>query len=122
MFSYETYKLVHLLGLFSIFTALGARTLSAINGGTKASDKGRGLTGMLHGLGLVLALVGGFGMLARLGMTSGLPGWTYAKIGLWVLVAGLLALPYRVPSLAKPLLLLPLLGMLGGWIAVNKPF
>ena len=72
---------------------------------------------------LFAMLLGGFGMLAKLGMTGGLPGWAIAKVVLWLFVGGLLAVPLRMPQFAKPLwFLLPVVGGLGAWLAITKPF
>ncbi|MCB9761341.1 MAG: hypothetical protein H6739_15980 [Alphaproteobacteria bacterium] len=123
MFEYPTYKLVHFLGLFIVFTALAGRAYYALNGGTKDADVARKLTGAAHGTGLLLVLVGGFGMLAKSGMIHSLPGWVHAKLTLWLLVAAALALPFRSPGLARALLIaLPLLGLAGAWLAGAKPF
>lgn len=123
MFPYEAYKILHILGLVAIWAALGGATLHAMNGGTRESNPGRKIVAATHGIGLLLMLLGGFGMLARLGMTSGLPGWVIGKVVLWLLVGGLLAVPLRVPALAKPLwFAMPLLAGLGAWLALYKPF
>ncbi len=119
---YEFYKILHIIGLVSIWAALGGTEVHVLNGGTRATNKVRSLVAATHGIGLVLMLVGGFGMLARLGMTSGMPGWVIAKIVLWLLVGALLALPMRKPELAKPLwFAMPLLAGLGAWLALMKP-
>lgn len=121
--SFEFYKVMHLLGLFLSFGALAGRAYFAGNSGIIAADPQKKLSGAVHGLGLLLVLVGGFGMLAKLGLMSGMPGWVHAKLALWLVVGGLIALPYRKPSLATGIwFLVPLLGALGAWIAINKPF
>ncbi len=120
---YEVYKILHIIGLVSIWAALGGATLHAMNGGTKATNPSRKLVAATHGIGLFLMLLGGFGMLARLGLTQGLPGWAIAKVVLWLVVGALLAVPLRVPSLAKPLwFAMPLFAGLGAWLALSKPF
>lgn len=120
--SYEFYKLLHFLGLFLAFTALGGQMFYVINGGTKDAAQSRGLIAAGHGLGLVLVLVAGFGMQAKLGI-EGMPGWFLAKIGIWVALGAWLALPWRAPHLAKPLwFVLPLLGAVAAWLAIFKPF
>jgi hypothetical protein len=70
-----------------------------------------------------LVLLGGFGMLARLGIThSGFPGWIWVKLAVWAVVAAALFLPRRNPALAKPLLFaLPVLGGLAAYMAIYKP-
>ena len=123
MISYEVYKLLHLGGMFLLFTVLGGIALHVLNGGTRESNGGRKLTGALHGVALFIILLGGFGMLARLGMTSGFPGWIWAKIAIWALIPVIGTMPYRKPATAKAVLfLLPLIGVFTGWVAIYKPF
>jgi hypothetical protein len=88
------------------------------------SPSPRRLLAMLHGIGVFLILLGGFGMLARLGfMGQSFPGWVWAKIVIWGLLAAALVVPRRRPSLARPLLYaLPLLGGLAVYMVVYKPF
>lgn len=124
MISYQVYKIVHLVGMFALFTVLGGIALHALNGGTRASNTGRKLIGAMHGLALFIILLGGFGMLARLGLVHGmLPGWVLAKIAIWIALPVLGLVAYRKPAAAKVLLVaLPLLGGLAAWIALYKPF
>ncbi len=124
MISLNVYKLVHILGILLVFASLGGLTLHALNGGTKQSNQGRRMVAVSFGLGLFLILLGGFGMLARLGLASGgLPAWTWVKLGIWLAVGGLLALPYRRPGAARLLwILAPALGLLAAWIGLYKPF
>ncbi|MGH7561515.1 MAG: hypothetical protein ACRENB_10890 [Gemmatimonadales bacterium] len=124
MISYELYKVIHLTGVVAVIAALGGVAVHAINGGTRESNAARRFVAVLHGLGLLVVLVAGFGLLARLDlMTGGLPLWVYGKLAVWVLAVILLVLPYRRPSLARGTLLLglPLLGLLAAWLAVYKP-
>jgi len=115
------YKSLHIFGLFLSFTSLGGVAVHAANGGTKATSTTRSLTASVFGVGMLLALAGGFGQAARLGMTNTaiFPGWLWAKIAIWVIVAVLSILPYRIPALAKPIyLLVPVLGGLGSYLAI----
>lgn len=123
MISYNVYKILHLGGMFLLFTVLGGIALHVLNGGTRESNGGRKLTGTLHGVALFIILLGGFGMLARLGLTSGFPGWVWAKLAIWALIPVIGTMPYRKPATAKVvLLLLPLIGAFTGWVAIYKPF
>ena len=81
MISYNAYKLVHLIGLFMLFTSFGALSLNTFAGSPK-QFKGRGLVGTIHGASLFMVLLGGFGMLAQLKVT-GLPYWVWAKLTIW---------------------------------------
>ena len=124
MISLTVYKIVHLVGMFMLFTVLGGIALHALNGGTKQSNAGRRLIAAMHGISLFIILLGGFGMLARLGLVQGmLPGWVLAKLAIWALLPFLGMMAYRKPDVAKLLLVaMPMLGGLAGWIALYKPF
>ncbi len=123
MISYTTYKLLHFLGLFMMFVALGGASIHALSGGEKVPATRR-VIGILHGVGALLALVAGFGMLARLELLAdGLPGWVIAKLLIWLLLAALVGLPYRKRQLAAALAFaLPLIALLAAWLALFKPF
>lgn len=123
MLSYQVYKVVHLLGILLTFTSLGGLMLHVHNGGDKASNKRRGLVAATHGIGLFLVLLGGFGMLARLKLSFGAVPWVHAKLLIWVILGGVLALPYRFPKLTPALwFVVPALGALAAGFAIYKPF
>ncbi len=116
-----TYKLLHILGILFTFTAVGGVCMHVANGGDKASNRSRAASSALHGVGLLITLVAGFGLLARIG--GGFPGWVIAKLVIWLLLGAALMIPYRSPALAKPMLwALPLLGALAAYLALYKPF
>ncbi len=122
MIALQVYKVIHLAALFLAFATLGGLALTVANGATKETSRVRRLIAVTHGVAMFFVLLGGFGMLARLGLISGFPLWVWAKIVIWVLVGALLALPYRKPQLAKPIFfLLPVLGGLAAWFAIYKP-
>jgi hypothetical protein len=125
MISYAVYKLIHYTGIFILLTALGA-TLSraAMRDGSQAPDPwGRRLVAS-HGIALFLILLGGFGMLARLDITQGLglPGWIWAKLAIWAALGGILAARRGAGVAARALWLVPVLAVLAGVVALNKPF
>jgi hypothetical protein len=125
MIPYETYKVVHLVGIIFAFAGLGGLMLTVANGATKQTSKVRKLIGISHGVAMFVVLLGGFGLLARLKIVHGaaFPGWVWGKLIIWVLVSALLAVPYRKPELARPLFfLLPVLGGVAAWLAIYKPF
>jgi len=107
---YETYKLLHLVGLVTLFLGLGG---ILAHGGKSFS--------LLHGVGLVLLLVAGFGMQAKGNL--GFPGWMIAKIGIWVVIA---VIPVFVKRKALPLTVaaLAVIALAGtsAWLAIAKPF
>lgn len=118
-----TYKLIHIAGILLVFLSLGAVTAFSLSGGVKDENPHRKLFALSHGIGLILVLVSGFGMLARLGMTDGLPVWAMVKLGLWLFFGAALAIVYRQPQLCKAMWgLLPLAGVVAAYLALAKPF
>jgi hypothetical protein len=124
--SHPFYNVVHIIGIILAMSALGGAAFYALAGGTwEKGTRPRRLLALLHGVGLFLVLLGGFGMLARLGIMhgGGFPGWIWVKLTVWVLLAGALFLPRRRPAPAAPLLFaLPVLGGLAAYMAIYKPF
>ncbi len=122
--SHQFYNLVHIIGLVLIMSALGGAATRGMTGGIEPRPDRRMLA-ILHGIGAFLILLGGFGMLARLGFMHGanFPGWLWVKLLVWgVLVVALLVVRRR-PNLARPLLLaLPFLGGLAAYMAIYKPW
>ena len=124
MLPYGFYKVLHVLGIALTLVALGVMTVHALNGGRKVENVARRLLIGMHGTGVLFILVGGFGLLARIGFAhgSGFPFWLWAKIGLWTLFAVIAAIPYRKPESGRALLLaLPVLAMAAAAMAVYKP-
>ena len=124
MLSHAFYNLVHVIGIILAMLALGGASILAMATPAGATPRPtRRLLAILHGVGVFLVLLGGFGMLARLGITQGgFPGWIWVKLAVWAVVAAALFLPRRYPAIAKPLLLaLPVLGGLAAYMAIYKP-
>ena len=123
MISYEIYKIIHLFGLFGMFLSLGGLVIYVMGGGTKSEFSLRKWVAISHGVFLFLVLLGGFGMAARLQWHNDWPVRFYVKLGMWLAFGGVLALPYRVPALAKPLwFALPTLGAFVAYVVILKPF
>lgn len=120
----ETYKLLHIVAALATFAALGGLALSVANGATKQTNTTRKLIAMTHGIGTFLILLGGFGALAKLTTPhSALPGWVIVKLVVWLVVAGLVAIPYRKPAAARAVFwALPVLGVVAVAMALWKPF
>jgi hypothetical protein len=120
--SYTVYKALHLLGILLTVTALGGMSIHAANGGTRSESRTRALATAVHGTGLLLVLVAGFGMLARLG-ASAASGWVLVKLGIWLALGLAAMIPYARPRVARALFLaVPLLAALAGVVALTKPF
>jgi hypothetical protein len=123
MIPYSVYKVVHLVGVMMVYLALGGAATHAINGGGR-NHAWRKAVAVTHGLGLVMALVGGFGLLARLGLAKdGLPVWIYVKLAIWTVFGGLTAVLLRKPHLGKAIWGITIaLGALAAYLAGSKPF
>jgi len=120
--SYTVYKALHLLGILLTVTALGGMSIHAANGGTRSESRTRALATAVHGTGLLLVLVAGFGMLARLG-ASAASGWVLVKLGIWLALGLAAMIPYARPPLARALFVaVPLLAAFAGVVALTKPF
>lgn len=78
------YKIIHLGSVIILFGALGAGVYTA-------SSKDNKLAGILHGISLVLILVSGFGLLARIWGTE-FHWWVILKVVIWLLLGGSYAL------------------------------
>ena len=123
--SYATYKIIHLLGIFALMVALAGIAAHASAGHGKDENTSYKTLLALHGIGALLALTGGFGLLARINVehTGMFPGWVWAKLILWLLLGATIAMPYRKQVFARSILfLLPLLGATGAFLANYKPF
>ena len=120
---YAAYKLMHILGLLFTFTGL-AGVVFAFAITATPQPKMRKLAFITHGLGLLLILVSGFGMLARMGLVNGLPPWIHAKLTLWVLAGAVVALAKRKSAkLAVSVYAITIvIGFTAAYIAIYKPF
>ena len=121
MFSYATYKIVHLTGLFMIFMAYGSLLLNGMQRGGKKFAY-RKFPGLTHGLGLVIALIGGFGLLARTGVTSPWPLWVWLKLSIWIVYGFASPFVRKSPLMAKTLWFVIIgLGITAAYLANFKP-
>ena len=120
MLSYQIYKVIHFLGLFMVVSAVFSQIFHAMSGGEKQHPAKRWLA--IHsGLGLLLLLVGGFGMLARLGI--GVQTWVALKVVIWLALGGVGAVAIRKKALSKAIWMVTmLLLVVAAWLAVYKPF
>ena len=108
------YKVIHLAGIMGLFTALGG----AIAGNSDCNTK---RSGIIHGISLILIIVSGFGMIAKLGLAF--KGWLVAKTLIWFVMGGIIALANK--KKLKPAVLTGIIlgcGALAAWLGVFKPF
>ena len=108
---YTTYKIIHLAGISAL--AIGT-------GGMLANGNNRKVFAMWQGAGLVIMLVSGFGLLAKLKL--GFPHFAMVKALLWVVMG---CLPFIFRKLRPPLsicILIPiLLVAVMAWLGIVKP-
>ena len=105
------YKIIHLTGIAAI--ALGV-------GGMMAGGSNRKPFAICQGVGLLVMLVSGFGLLAKLHL--GYPHFAIVKTVLWVVIAILpmLARRLKLPLAAAMLISLTMVGIMA-WLGVMKP-
>ncbi len=117
--SYEIYRLIHFVGLFTLFFAFGS--LFTGDKSTKAAAMG-------HGIGLLLMLLGGFGMQAKVKAAylasygSAFPTWLILKVVIWLILGGCMVLAKRrIIKGATAWILIIGLGLASAYLALNKP-
>lgn len=120
---YDFYKVLHLLAILVLFTSMGGLAMVTLRDGTDEEKKvARKPLIILHGVALLVIFVAGFGLMAKLKMMqNGWPGWIFGKLGVWLVLGGAVALLKRPMGIIS-YVLLPLVGGLGAWLAVTKPF
>lgn len=119
--SYQFYKILHVLGIMLVFTGFGGLAVVGMSTDAARLKPARTLLSIFHGVGLLLLLVAGFGLIAKLG--GGFPGWMIAKIAIWLLFGASIVVFKRKADAAKPMLIvLPILGLIAGALALYKPF
>jgi hypothetical protein len=105
------YHIAHLVGLIFVFTGFGA-LLSAETARNAMK---------WHGIGLVISLISGFGLVAKLGLSYSSP-WLIVKMALWLVLGFLPVLARRKVLPARAVLLLAILtGTVLAWLGYLKP-
>ena len=115
--SYEVYKVVHLVAILLMVAGLAIGYYSTQPKHIK----------IISGISSLMVLVGGMGLLARLGVDhgEGFPGWVVLKIVIWLIMA--ITGPVfarRLSSSLKPKVFWGYISLLviAIFVAVNKPF
>lgn len=94
MISLEVYKLVHIIGIVLLFFGFGGVLIFALSK-SALPQVVRKTSAIFHGIGLFLILLGGFGMLARLGLAKEWPMWVILKLVIWLVLGGAMAVAIR---------------------------
>ncbi len=112
------YKIIHLVGVMLTFLSFGGLLIRSI---LESDDKKlKRFATISNGIGLLLVLLGGFGLLARL--DYGWEPWVMGKLIIWVIFGGMIAVINRKPELGKAIWwLLILLGATATYLAGVKP-
>ena len=106
------YHIAHIVGLIFVFIGFGA--LLSAESAKKAMK--------WHGTGLLISLVSGFGMLAKLGIFETMPTWVWIKIALWLVLGFLPVLAKRKVLPAGLVVLLGVaIGGFMGYLGYLKP-
>ncbi len=107
----NTYLIIHLIGISVL--ALGV-------GGMMAGGEKRKTFAILQGIGLLVMLVSGFGLLAKLGL--GYPHFAIVKTVLWLLIGALPVIfrKLKTPLPAAILISIILIGIMA-YLGVVKP-
>jgi hypothetical protein len=114
------YHVLHFVGILMLFLGYGALLGRSMVGSDDAKVKKLG--SITSGIGLVLMIVAGFGLMSKLYGNSFEP-WIIAKIVIWVVLGGLVALINRKPALAVTLWWgLIALGALAAVMVYIRPF
>jgi hypothetical protein len=105
------YKIIHLIGISILGIGVG---------GMMAGGANRRTFAICQGIGLLVMLVSGFGLLAKLKL--GYPSFAVVKTVLW-LVIGMLPLIFRKLKLPVGVAILVSLALVGvmAWLGVVKP-
>ncbi len=117
--SYTFYKVLHLVAVFAIFLSIGGAVVRSLVADSNMQVKK--VLGILFGSGLLIALIAGFGLMAKLGIAF--DGWIVAKLVIWLILGGLPAVLNRKPGMATQVGAVALiLGCIAAYLALTKPF
>ena len=120
--SYEIYKIIHLVAIVLLFSGLVGLLTIQMSGGIVAG-KVKSMVFISHGVGLLVLLISGFGLIARLGLINGLPGWIYAKLALWLVLGAAISLVKRKGGIGWPIFVsLIAVFTIAAVLAILKPF
>ena len=114
--------LLHLIGIFMIFMALGGAVVRVV--AKDESKELKRLIGITFGLGMILVIYGGMSlMVLREYAKGGMPSWLVVKLILWFVFAATFSLIIRKPDAAKSMWgAVILLGAIAVYMVYGRPF
>ena len=113
------YKVLHIIGILMLFLSIGGAIIRASI--DQKSEKLEKFVLMNHGIALIIIVIAGFGMLAKLGMVF--TGWVVVKIIIWLLMGALILPIKKMPEKRAVWWFTALiLGSIAAFMALYKPF
>lgn len=120
MIEYATYRVIHLAGIFFLLFSLSSLIILSQN----KIARGKTLFSAIHGISLFIIILGGFGLLARLGIVHGAdwPVWVWVKLIIWLIMGISVYFIKKYPDYSNYFwVLIPVLAIIAAYLAVNKP-
>ena len=120
--SSEVYTWIHLIGIILVFSGIMGLLMVRMSEG-KLEGQVKKLIYISHGTGLLLILVSGFGLLARLGLVHDIPKWVFGKLLIWLVLGGITVYVKRKGYLGWPIFVsLIAIFAIAAYLALFKPF
>lgn len=117
--SIDAYRILHIVGLGMLLLGTGGMLFAP-----KDAPKQK-LPVMLHGIGLLVLLIAGFGLMAKLNMSAphDWSPWLIMKMFVWLL-AGVMPTLVRAGTIPRPFAWMVVLLLVGtaAWLGITKPF
>ncbi len=121
MLTYSTYKLLHVAAIFLMLSGVGGVWALKAASDSQNYPKLRKLLMTIHGIAMFLILLGGFGTMARLGISMPWPTWIWIKLVIWIVLGGLPVLLSKGSGASKALFFLaPVFAAVAAWAAINQ--
>lgn len=118
---YEFYKVLHVVSVIALMLAFGG--MLALPDNPKDHPFFKRLV-IAHGVALLLILVAGFGLLAKLGIHSPWPTWIWVKLGIWLVLGAYMAIIKRFLGQRRARIAVSvfILGSLAAYMGIYKGF